>query len=275
MIKILLDTSSDMPLELREKYNIKWLPFGISFGDELYYDQVDITPTEFYRKIRETGIIPKTSQVTKEQFKNAIEELLLNEEDEVLIIPLSSTLSGTYDAAVHAVEELGTRRARVFDSTLVSILITDLVLLAEEMIESGATMDEIIEALKEKAPKREALFILDTLEYLRKGGRIGYAQSVIGGILNIKAILLYKDGGIGPYGKAKGKKQAIKELLEYVKKKRNKENKLLVIHADNREFADEVVQALEEELGEKVDMIAEMGAVIGTHAGPGTVAVSC
>lgn len=275
MIKILLDTSSDMPLELREKYNIKWLPFGISFGDELYYDQVDITPTEFYKKIKETGIIPKTSQITKEQFKNAIEELLVNEDDEVLVITLASTLSGTYDAAVQAVEELGTDKVKVFDSTLVTIMITDLVILAEEMIDAGATMNEIIEALKVKAKNREALFILDTLEYLRKGGRIGYAQSVIGGILNIKAILLYKDGKIGPYGKAKGKKQAIKELVEYVKKKRNKENRLLVVHADNRELAEEVVKVLEEELGEKVDMVSEMGAVIGTHAGPGTVAVSC
>ena len=275
MIKILLDTSSDMPLELREKYNIKWLPFGISCGEEFYYDQLDITPAEFYKKIKETGIIPKTAQVTKEQFKKGIEELLVDEDDQVLVITLASTLSGTYNAAHQAMEEIGQDKVRVFDSTLVSIMITDLAVLAAEMIAKGAGMDEIIAALKEKAGKREAFFILETLEYLRKGGRISYVQSIIGGMLNIKALLIYKDGKIGPYGKAKGKKQAMKELVEYVGKKRNKDNKLLVIHADNQAWADEIVKALEEELGEKVDMVSEMGAVIGTHAGPGTVAVSC
>ena len=275
MIKILLDTSSDMPLELREKYNIKWLPFGISCGEEFYYDQLDITPAEFYKKIKETGIIPKTAQVTKEQFKKGIEELLVDEDDQVLVITLASTLSGTYNAAHQAMEEIGQDKVRVFDSTLVSIMITDLAVLAAEMIAKGAGMDEIIAALKEKAGKREVFFILETLEYLRKGGRISYVQSIIGGMLNIKALLIYKDGKIGPYGKAKGKKQAMKELVEYVGKKRNKDNKLLVIHADNQAWADEIVKALEEELGEKVDMVSEMGAVIGTHAGPGTVAVSC
>ena len=275
MIKILLDTSSDMPLELREKYNIKWLPFGISCGEEFYYDQLDITPAEFYKKIKETGIIPKTAQVTKEQFKKGIEELLVDEDDQVLVITLASTLSGTYNAAHQAMEEIGQDKVRVFDSTLVSIMITDLAVLAAEMIAKGAGMDEIIAALKEKAGKREVFFILETLEYLRKGGRISYVQSIIGGMLNIKALLIYKDGKIGPYGKAKGKKQAMKELVEYVGKKRNKDNKLLVVHADNQAWADEIVKALEEELGEKVDMVSEMGAVIGTHAGPGTVAVSC
>ena len=275
MIKILLDTSSDMPLELREKYNIKWLPFGISCGEEFYYDQLDITPTEFYKKIKETGIIPKTAQVTKEQFKKGIEELLVDEDDQVLVITLASTLSGTYNAAHQAMEEIGQDKVRVFDSTLVSIMITDLAVLAAEMIAKGAGMDEIIAALKEKAGKREAFFILETLEYLRKGGRISYVQSIIGGMLNIKALLINKDGKIEPYGKAKGKKQAMRELVEYVRKKRNKDNKLLVVHADNQAWADEIVKALEEELGEKVDMVSEMGAVIGTHAGPGTVAVSC
>lgn len=183
MIKILLDTSSDMPLELREKYNIKWLPFGISFGEEFFLDQVNITPKEFYDKIKETGIIPKTSQVTKEQFKEGIEELLVEEDDQVLIITLASTLSGTYDAAVQAMEEIGKDKVRVFDSTLATIMITDLAITAGDMINNGANIDEIMEALDKKASERNAVFMIETLEYLRKGGRIGHAQSVIGGLL--------------------------------------------------------------------------------------------
>lgn len=275
MIKILLDTSSDMPIDLREKYNIKWLPFSISFGEELYYDQIDITTTEFYHKIKETGIIPKTAQITKEQFKKGIEELLVTEDDQVLVITLSSTLSGTYNAAVQAMEEIGKDKVRVFDSTLVTMMIVDLAILSAEMIAKGVGIDEIISALKEKASKRKAFFVTETLEYLRKGGRISYAQSIIGGMLNIKALLTYEGGKIRPYGKAKGKKQATREIVEYVRMERNKDNKLFIAHADNKAWADEIVKALEDELGEKVDMISEIGAVIGTHAGPGTVAVSC
>lgn len=275
MIKILLDTSSDMPLELREKYNIKWLPFGISFGEEFFLDQVNITPKEFYDKIKETGIIPKTSQVTKEQFKEGIEELLVEEDDQVLIITLASTLSGTYDAAVQAMEEIGKDKVRVFDSTLATIMITDLAITAGDMINNGANIDEIMEALDKKASERNAVFMIETLEYLRKGGRIGHAQSVIGGLLNIKVLLLYKNAGIEPFKKVKGKKQAIRELIDYAVKNRNKNNKILVVHADNKDLAEEVILKLEEALGEKVDIVTEMGAVIGTHAGPGTVAVSC
>ena len=275
MIKILLDTASDMPLELRERYGIKWVPFGISFDDEFYYDQIDITPEEFYAKIAEKGIIPKTSQVTREQFAEAIREMLVDEDDQVLVITLASSLSGTYNEAVKAMEEFEPGKVKVIDSRQVTLLITDLVIEAAEMIEKGADLEEIIKVLEAKSNKREAFFMLDTLEYLRKGGRISFAQSVIGGILNIKALRIYKDGKILPYGKAKGKKQAIKEMVEYVRKNRNKDNRLIMVHAANKELVMEIAAIIEKELGEKVEMISEIGAVIGAHVGPGTVAVSC
>lgn len=276
MVRILVDTASDLPKEYRERHNIEWVHFPITFDTTTYYDQKDMSVDEFYAKIKETGIVPKTSQVTSAQFEPAIRKLLEKEDDQVLVITLSSTLSGTYNEAVRAKENIGSDRVYILDSNLATIMIGDLAITGAEMAEAGASLEEIVAVLEEKKYKREAIFVLDTLEFLRKGGRISFAQSVVGGLLNIKVILKYiNEGKIVPYEKAKGKKQALKILLDYVKNNRVEGNKLLLAHAVNEEFINEVKDALENELGMKVDMVAEIGAVIGAHVGPGTIAISC
>ncbi|MDD2371466.1 MAG: DegV family protein [Firmicutes bacterium] len=276
MVRILVDTSSDLPKEYREKYNIEWVYFPIAFDTESYLDRKDMNVEEFYNKIKETGIIPKTSQVTCEQFEPAIRKLLENEDDQVLVITLSSTLSGTYNEAVRAKENIDSDRVYVLDSNLATIMIGDLAITAAEMAENGASLEEIVKVLEVKKFNREAIFVLDTLEFLRKGGRISFAQSVVGGLLNIKVVLKYtNEGKIISFDKAKGKKQAVKIILEYIRKNRVEGNRLLLAHAVNEEFVTEVKNAIESELGLQVDMIAEIGAVIGTHVGPGTIAISC
>lgn len=276
MVRILVDTSSDLPKEYREKHNIEWVHFPIAFDTQTFYDRKDMSVDEFYGKIKETGIVPKTSQVTCAQFEPAIRKLLENENDQVIVITLSSTLSGTYNEAVRAKENIGSDRVYVLDSNLATIMISDLAIIGAEMAEAGASMEEIVTVLEEKKHKREAIFVLDTLEFLRKGGRISFAQSVVGGLLNIKAILKYtNEGKIVPFEKAKGKKQALKIILEYIKENRVEGNKLLLAHAVNEELIMEVKNAIENDLGFKVDMVAEIGAVIGAHVGPGTIAISC
>lgn len=276
MVRILVDTSSDLPQEYREKYNIEWVHFPIAFDTQTFYDRKDMSVEEFYGKIKESGIVPKTSQVTCAQFEPAIIKLLENEDDQVIVITLSSTLSGTYNEAVRAKENIGSDRVYVLDSNLATIMIGDLAIMGAEMAEAGASLEEIVAVLEEKKHKREAIFVLDTLEFLRKGGRISFAQSVVGGLLNIKAILKYtNEGKIVPFEKAKGKKQAMKIILDYIKNNRVEGNKLLLAHAVNEEFIMEVKTAIETELGMKVDMVAEIGAVIGAHVGPGTIVLSC
>ncbi|KAF0092666.1 MAG: degV [Fusobacteria bacterium] len=276
MVRILVDTSSDLPKEYREKHKIEWVHFPIAFDTETYYDRKDLDAVEFYDKIKESGIVPKTSQVICEQFEPAIRKLLENEDDQVLVITLSSTLSGTYNEAVRAKENIDSDRVYILDSNLATIMIGDLAITGAEMAEAGASLEEIVAVLEEKKYKREMIFVLDTLEFLRKGGRISFAQSVVGGLLNIKAVLKYtNEGKIVPFEKAKGKKQALKILLDYVKNNRVDGNRIIMAHAINEEFVEEIKAALETELGLKVDIVAEIGAVIGTHVGPGTVAISC
>lgn len=275
MIKILLDTSSDMPAELREKYGIRWVEFPITFDTEQYLDQKDLTSEEFFQKIADTGIIPKTSQVTRKQFEDAIAEMLVEPEDHVLVLPLSSTLSGTYNEAVQAQETFGKDRVTVIDTKVVTVMITELAIMAGEMIQAGKSLEEIVAAIEAEKGKREAIFVLDTLEFLRKGGRISFAQSVVGGLLNIKVVLRYADGKIMPHDKAKGKKQAFRIMVEYVKENHQPDRRILMVHAVNEAGARELAAMIKEETGRDVDVIAEMGAVIGTHVGPGTIALSC
>lgn len=275
MIKILIDTSSDMPEELRKKYGIRWVHFPINFETENYLDQKDLTVPEFYQKIVDTGIIPKTSQVTSAQFEAAIGEMLVAEEDHVLVITLSSTLSGTYSEALKAQETYGKDKVTVVDSRLATIMITDLAILAGDMIQAGAKLPEILEALEKAKARREAVFMLDTLEFLRKGGRIGFAQSVVGGLLNIKVILKYREGKIEPFEKAKGKKQGYKIMVDYVRKNHIEGQRILIAHAINEAGAAELKSMIKEELGFEVEVVSEIGAVIGSHVGPGTIALSC
>ena len=275
MIKILLDTSSDMPAELREKYGIRWVEFPITFDTEQYLDQKDLTSEEFFQKIADTGIIPKTSQVTRKQFEDAIAEMLVEPEDHVLVLPLSSTLSGTYNEAVQAQETFGKDRVTVIDTKVVTVMITELAIMAGEMIQAGKSLEEIVAAIEAEKGKREAIFVLDTLEFLRKGGRISFAQSVVGGLLNIKVVLRYADGKIMPHDKAKGKKQAFRIMVEYVKENHQPDRRILMVHAVNEAGARKLEAMIKEETGRDVDVIAEMGAVIGTHVGPGTIALSC
>ncbi len=276
MVRILVDTSCDLPKEYREKHNIEWVHFPIAFDTETYFDRKDMNVVEFYDKIKDTGIVPKTSQVTCEQFEPAIRKLLENEDDQVLVITLSSTLSGTYNEALRAKENIDSDRVYILDSNLATIMIGDLAITGAEMAEAGASLDEIVAVLEEKKYKREMIFVLDTLEFLRKGGRISFAQSVVGGLLNIKVVLKYtNEGKIVPFEKAKGKKQALKILLDYIRNNRVEGNKILLAHAVNEEFIMEVKEAIETELGINVDIVAEIGAVIGAHVGPGTIAISC
>ena len=275
MIKILLDTSSDMPAELREKYGIRWVEFPITFDTDQYLDQKDLTSEEFFKKIADTGILPKSSQVTRKQFEDAIAEMLVEPEDHVLVLPLSSTLSGTYNEAVQAQETFGKDRVTVIDTKVVTVLITDLAIMAGEMIQAGKSLEEIVAAIEAEKGKREAIFVLDTLEFLRKGGRISFAQSVVGGLLNIKVVLRYADGKIMPHDKAKGKKQAFRIMVDYVKENHQPDRRILMVHAVNEAGAKELAAMIKEETGRDVDVIAEMGAVIGTHVGPGTIALAC
>lgn len=272
MIRLLTDTASDLPKDLREKYQISWVPFNIIFGDDQYRDGIDLTIEEFFKKVKETGMIPKTAQVMKEQWMPAMKDLLKSDDDEVLVFTLSSTLSGTYGEAVKAAEEVDPKRIHVVNSGA-TLLEGGMIIQAYEMVQAGKGAKEIADYFNSK-PRQQGVFVLDTFEFLRKGGRIGYAQSVVGGLLNIKPILKYnEEGKLVPLDKEKGIKKAYQKIVDYVKENRS-EDYLMISHADNEAGALKLAKMFEEQLGEKPFIIAPMGGVIGTHTGPGCLFVS-
>ena len=272
MIRLLTDTASDLPDDLREKHQISWVPFNIIFGDEQYRDRIDLTIEEFFKKVKETGMIPKTAQVTKEQWMPAMKNLLKEPDDEVLVFTLSSTLSGTYEEAVSAAAAVEQERVHVVNSGA-TLLEAGMVIQAYEMVKEGKSAKKIADYFNNK-PRQQGIFMIDTFEFLKKGGRIGYAKSVVGGLLNINPILKYnEEGKLVPWDKEKGTKKAYQKIAKYVKENRSNDY-LMISHANNEEGANQLAALIEETTGEKPFIIAPMGAVIGTHTGPGCLFVS-
>lgn len=188
-IRLIVDSSSDLPKDIISKYNIKVTPLTVHFEDEEYLDKVDITPDEFYTKLETTGIIPKTSQVTPETFKEAFSDEL-EKGNKVICITIGSNASGTCQSAFIAKEELNNDDIIVIDSNMLCMGTGYLTIVVANMIVDGRSIDEIIKVAEElKDNKIEQLFCVDTLEYLKKGGRIKSSQAVVAEILNIKPIL--------------------------------------------------------------------------------------
>lgn len=275
MVKILTDTSTDLSLDWCKEHDVRVLPLTISIGDESFKDKFEITPDEFYEKMKASKIIPKTSQVTTGQFKEAFEEMLVEAADQVLVITLANALSGTHNSACVASEEVDSKRIFVFDGS-VTVLNNVLVEKAVMMAKEGASVEEITKELEIIRDKQQVLFILDSLEYLQKGGRISTMSSIVGGLLNVKPILtLNEERKIEFFDKAKGEKKSTKLMLDYVFKGRNKENPLMMVYGGKDALPRllEIQKILEEELGEKVESIVNLAPVIGSHTGPGVIAV--
>ena len=275
MIKILADSSADYPVDMRISRLVTTLPLKINFGGDTYRDKVDLTAEEFYEKIKTSSGMPKSAQVSENDYVEAMKEMLEGNNDEIIVITLAAALSGTYSSAVKAAEAVDKKRIHVIDGS-VTMLNGVLVVKAVELIEAGKNVKENVKEIKETIHNQHAVFSVSDLDFLKRGGRISSVQSVVGGMLNIKPILtLTNERGLASIDKAKGDKQLIKKLINYAKEGRNKKNPLMLVYAgkDALPRALEFQKELEEALGEKVAFFTELGAVIGTHTGPGLIGV--
>ena len=275
MIKILADTSCDLSDELKEKLEITWVPFSFAFGDEVYVDGVNITREEFYDKLASSSVIPKTSQISRETFEEHMSALLTDPEDEIMVFTLASTLSGTYAQAVEAARNIDPERIHVPDYQTVSLLSGELIKRCTEMIDEGKSCQEMVDILMKRSRDQEVCVTVPSLDHLKKGGRINFIESVIGGILNIKPIIKFnKEGKLVPWDKGKGLKQTYRKMVSIAVKDRIGGNPLMIIHGNNEEGAREVQELLEAESGEKVAMVSVVCPVIGCHLGAGAVAIA-
>lgn len=273
-IKIVTDSLSDIPKDLIKKFDIEVLPLTVIFEDVEYRDGIDITSEEFYKKLKESSRIPKTSQVTPEQFREAFEKCLKTYEH-VIYIACSSRATGTYQSSIIAKSLLENDNIHIFDTMALSFGCGIMLLKAAQMAKEGKQVQEILLELEDMKNRVDHIFTVDTLEYLQKGGRISSTKAAIGTILNIKPILTVKEGLVSQLDQVRGKKKVISKMIELAKKRSTDiQSQVIGIgHADNEELLNEFKRVIKEELKPKDIIVTNIGAAIGTHAGPGTIAI--
>ncbi|WP_105615134.1 DegV family protein [Vallitalea okinawensis] len=272
---IIVDSSCDLPKEVLEKYNMVMLPLGINFEDEVYADKVDITPTEFYDKLKVAKELPKTSQVTPDAFINAFKKELDRDHD-VICITIGSQASGTFQSATIAKSELESDRIHLVDSEGLCMGTGMLAILIAEQLEAGKSIGEAIGYGENVRGSIEHLFSVDTLVYLKKGGRIKASSAVIGEILNIKPILTVDKGITQTIGKVRGRNKVMEFFMNHMKENIDLEATefMAIAHACNEKVAKKLETRIRENFNFDGEIIfSEIGATIGTHAGPGTISV--
>ena len=278
-IKIVTDSSCDLGINFIEENNIELIPLLLNLDGETLKDDLgkSLGYREFYEKLR-AGSMPSTSQINIYTFEEKFKELL-DKGYEILYIGLSSALSGTFNSANMArnniLEENPNAKIAVVDSISVSMGLGMLIKKAYEMINEGKMLEEIVQWIEENKNKVIHAILVDDLKHLKRGGRLSASSAAVGSILNIKPLLkLNNSGAVETAEKVKGKKKALKRLASIVKEKAiNIENEILyIMHGDALEEAQYLKEMILQELNFKDVKVEYIGTVIGTHGGPGTIA---
>lgn len=269
---IVLDSTADFPDASEHYANWRVVPLYVNFGTQSYKDGVELTAHEFYERLRTSPEPPTTSQPTPADFLAVYEELGAYER--VLSIHIAAKLSGTIQSAGTAAAQLGDGRVRTIDSESASVAISLLALAIQRRLERGTTDEEIDELVRRYLEAHGLLFTVDTLEFLARGGRIGKAKAFAGQLLNVKPILSIRDGEVLPVKRVRGNRRAVQEFVAALETQTTDTASLRVgiAHAD----APERMVQLEKMVRDirphaQIEQETSLGAVIGAHAGPGTV----
>jgi len=272
-VKIITDSLSDITSDISDKLGITVVPLTVLFGHEAFLDRVTMTTDEFYTRLANEDILPTTTQPTPAAFVEVYENLA-KETDEILVITLSSKLSGTYQSALSAKDMVkGKCRIEIIDSKLVAMGLGLIVLSAVEKADEGASLDELVEFVKGAMDRTHLIIYFDTLKYLAKGGRIGKAQGLLGSMLSVKPILTLKDGEISPVTRLRSRAAGLEYLCNTVTDIPNIE-KLAVEHATTPEDAEKLVERLDSVFPKNQIVKGVISPVVGVHAGPGALAVT-
>ncbi len=276
-IAFVTDSTAYVPDELAKAYNISVTPQILVWEEKTYRDGVDIQPSEFYARLKTAKVMPTTAQVPVAALQHTFQELI-NQDFEVLGIFISAKLSGTFQSALQARENLRSAGDKVFlvDSNTTSMAMGFIILTAARAAQQGASMKDCV-ALAEKAREQVGVyFVVDTLEFLHRGGRIGGATRFIGSALNLKPILELKDGRIEAHERVRTKSKALDRVLELVSEQvKGKSNiRMATIHANAEEEARALLQRAATEFGAVESILTPVSPVVGVHAGPGTVGLA-
>lgn len=276
-VAIVTDSTAYLPEEILSQYNITVAPLSVIWGDEIYRDGVDLLPGEFYKRLAESKMMPTTSQVTPSTFQSIFQSLLEQGSD-VLGIFLSSKISGTVQSAIQARDllESWAEKIAILDSRWTTMAMGWPILLTARAAQAGENLAECQSVAENACAQSGVLFVVETLEFMRRGGRIGGAQAFLGTVLNIKPVLEMRDGKIEAVEKVRTKQKAIQRVVEIVSEriKGNPSIRLAATHANSEADAAFLLESAVAELQPVETLCCPLSPVIGTHAGPGTVALN-
>jgi DegV family protein with EDD domain len=275
MIRIVADTLSCISVEEAKKLGIPLLPQLVIFGDQTYRDDTEMGPAAFLEKLASTSIRPKTAAPEPIRYQPIFEKLA-KEKSTILVICPSAKVSGTVRSAETAVQDFPGRDIRVVDTELLAAGLGTLVTESIKWVEKGLDAETIIKKVMELSEKNRTIFMVDTLEYLRRGGRIGNASALIGSLLDMKPILSFRHGQVEPLDKQRTKKRAISKIFEIMEGEcpHNENAHLTVMHGGNIEEAEALAAQMKNLFGLKEVPVKFAPPAILVHSGPGVIAVS-
>lgn len=272
-VKIVTDSLSDITDDVAQELGITIVPLYVRFGEEIYRDKVEITTDEFYHKLAHGDVLPTTTQPSPGDFLDVFKKLT-KETDEILVIVVSSVLSGTYQSAVQARSMIPDKcRIEVIDSKKVAMSLGLIVIEAAKAAKAGTDLDKLADLVRGSISRSHLVVYFDTLKYLAKGGRIGKAQGLLGAMLSIKPILTIKDGEMAPLTRVRSLVAGLDYLYNFVHGF-SKVEALAVEHTTKPEEADELVGRLSKIVPKERIYRSIVSPVLGTYAGPIALALT-
>ena len=272
-VRIVTDTTSDLSPAAAHQDQIGVVPLSVIFGEESYKEGIDITPDLFYDKLQRSKVLPTTSAPSVGDFLDVYRDILKTT-DEIVSIHLSAKLSATYDNACQAAAQLADEGARieVIDSETISLGITFMATAASRAAAGGASIEDVRKIVDAMIPRMHVYVVLDTLEYVRRGGRIGRARAYLGTVLRVKPILSFRGGEVHPEERVRTRSHALDRLFQMATSFPNVEQ-VGVAYSTNAEEAEQFKRRLEGALEGVQVQVSRLGPVIGVHGGPGVLGV--
>lgn len=273
-VKIVTDSTADIPADLVQQLGIEVVPLKVRFGTQEFLDGVDLSSEEFYQRLVDGPTLPTTSQPSVGEFTDVYQRVSADS-DGILSIHLTSKLSGTYNSAIQAAEQANIDcPMEIIDSLQVSMAVGLVVLAAARAAASGASLEELTALAKDAASRAEFFVMLDTLEYLQKGGRVGGAMALIGGLLSIKPMIILREGEVQALAKERTRRRGIARLIRTAQEFGPVED-MSVLHSTTPDEAQTLAENLAGLMPEgRQPIISRAGSVIGTYAGPGALGVA-
>ncbi len=272
-VEIVTDSLSDITPEFAKELGVTTVPLYVRFGEEVYRDRVEMSTDEFYHKLVHGDTFPTTTQPSPGDFL-AVYEKLAKKTDKILVVTVSSVLSGTYQSAMQAKSMMEEKcRIEVIDSRKVAMSLGLIVIKAVKAAKAGAGLDELADLVRKAIPHSHLVIYFDTLKYLARGGRIGKAQGLMGAMLSIKPILTIKDGEMAPLTRVRSLAAGLDYLYNFVPGLAKIEA-LAVEHTTKPDEADELVERLSTIIPKERIYRSIVSPVLGTHAGPNALALT-